>query len=414
MITVLSVFGTRPEAIKMAPVVAELQRHADDVRSVVCSVGQHRQMLDQVLELFSIVPDFDLNLMEPDQRLPQLTSKLFAAMDRVVEEVRPDWILAQGDTTTVFVAAMTAFYHHVSFGHVEAGLRTGDIRQPFPEEVNRRIADLVADVHFAPTMGARDALLAEGCADRNIYVTGNTVIDALYNVAARDCSWDAGALATIPRDRRLVLITAHRRESFGEPFREVCLAIRDLARRWADDGVHFVFPVHLNPNVRKPVMEILSGLDNVSLIEPLDYLSLVHLMKRSVLVLTDSGGIQEEAPAFQLPVLVMRDLTERPEGLSTGLVTIVGTDRHRIVTEANRVLARSPHAASPEPRDNPYGDGRAASRIVSVLRQRSTTRVTDNRAAENRKAESADERSIDVAAHCAVTSARVFAAHPFD
>jgi len=371
MITVLSVFGTRPEVIKMAPVIRELERYPEEIRSVVCSVGQHRQMLDQALELFGIAPDFDLNLMQADQRLPQLTARLFQALDGVFESVKPDWVLAQGDTTTVFVAAMEAFYHRTAFGHVEAGLRTGDKQRPFPEEVNRRIADLVADAYFAPTEHARQALLNEGCVDENIHVTGNTVIDALYDVAARDYRWDAGPLASIPTGGRLVLITAHRRESFGPPFRDLCLAIGDLARRHASDNVHFVYPVHLNPNVRQPVAALLSDVSNVSLIEPLDYLSLVQLMKRSVLVLTDSGGIQEEAPALGVPVLVMRESTERPEGLATGLVTLVGTDRQRIVAEAEKILkaARLPADAD---RVSPYGDGHAAKRIVSVVRRRGT------------------------------------------
>jgi UDP-N-acetylglucosamine 2-epimerase (non-hydrolysing) len=370
MITVLSVFGTRPEAIKMAPVIKELERYPDTVRSLICSVGQHREMLDQVMDLFDLVPDYNLDLMEADQQLPRLTARLFAGLDTVIGEVKPDWVLAQGDTTTVFVAAMNAFYRGAAFGHIEAGLRTGNRRQPYPEEVNRRIADLVADAYFAPTTRARDALLAEGCPERDIHVTGNTVIDALYDVADREYRWESGPLAPIPQNRRLVLITAHRRESFGPPFRELCLAIRDLALRFAESQVHFVYPVHLNPNVREPVMSLLSDIDNVSLIEPLDYLSLVHLMKRSTLVLTDSGGIQEEAPAFQVPVLVMRDTTERPEGLATGLVTLVGTGRDRIVEEASRILSVPQRPTVGIRGPSPYGDGRAARRIVSVLRER--------------------------------------------
>jgi UDP-N-acetylglucosamine 2-epimerase (non-hydrolysing) len=372
--TVLSVFGTRPEAIKMAPVIKELERHPKYIRSVVCSVGQHRQMLDQVLQLFQIQPDHNLNLMQTDQSLSQLTASLFTGLDKVLTKVRPDWVLAQGDTTTVFVAAMEAFYHRTAFGHVEAGLRTGAKWQPFPEEVNRRVADIVADVYFAPTAVARQALLAERCPDSDIYVTGNTGIDAFHEMAARDYRWESGPLAQIPVDRRLVLITAHRRESFGGPFRDLCLAIRDLASIFASENVHFVYPVHLNPNVREPVNTILARLPNVSLLEPLDYLSLVHLMKRSVLVLTDSGGIQEEAPGLQVPVLVMRETTERPEGLATGLVRLVGTDRTRIAAEAERIL-RAPASRSSTFEGSPYGDGKAASRIVSVLLQRSAAPV---------------------------------------
>jgi UDP-N-acetylglucosamine 2-epimerase (non-hydrolysing) len=371
VLTVLSVFGTRPEAIKMAPVIKELCRHPDRIRSVTCSVGQHRQMLDQVLDLFGIVPDYDLNLMRDDQSLSQLTASLFTGLDAVLREVQPDWVLAQGDTTTVFVTAMQAFYQRIPFGHVEAGLRTGDKHRPFPEEVNRRIADIVADVYFAPTARARQALIAEGCAEGDVHVTGNTVIDALHEIAARDYQWESGPLAGIPRDRRLVLITAHRRESFGRPFRELCLAIRELANKFAHDNVHFVYPVHLNPNVRGPVTAILSESSNISLLEPLDYLSLVHLMKRSVLVLTDSGGIQEEAPGLQVPVLVLRETTERPEGLATGLVELVGTDRHSIVAAAERILRAPDHLRSTHSAVSPYGDGKAAGRIVSILLERS-------------------------------------------
>jgi len=354
----------------MAPVIKELERFPGAIRSVVCSIGQHRQMVDQVIDLFGLVPDYELDVMEADQQLPQLTAKLFTALDSVIAKVKPDWILAQGDTTTVFVVAMEALYRGTAFGHVEAGLRTGNRRQPYPEEINRRIADLVADAYFAPTERARDALLTEGCPAGDIFVTGNTVIDALYDVADRDYRWNDGPLAAVPQDRRLVLITAHRRESFGPPFRELCLAIRDLAGTFGDRGIHFVYPVHLNPNVRQPVMSLLSDVPNVSLIEPLDYLSLAHLMQRSVLVLTDSGGIQEEAPAFQIPVLVMRDTTERPEGVATGLVTLVGTNRHRIVEAAASVLSKPPRPTVGTRAPSPYGDGKAAGRIVSVLLQR--------------------------------------------
>lgn len=372
MLTVLSVIGTRPEAIKMAPVVKELGRHSGRIRSNLCSTGQHLEMLDQVFNLFKIKPNYDLNLMRHNQSLSSLTAGAFAALDQVVLEVKPDWVLAQGDTTTAFVAAMVAFYHQVSFGHVEAGLRTGDKFRPFPEEINRRIADLVADAYFAPTERARQALLREGCAEKDVYVTGNTVIDAVNEVALREYDWRTGPLSGLPLDRRLVLITAHRRESFGEPFRELCLAIRELAHLFDGEGVQFVYPVHLNPNVRQPVSDILSGLSNVSLIEPLDYLSLVQLLKRSTVVLTDSGGIQEEAPGLRVPVLVMRDTTERPEGIEAGVVKLVGTQCGRIVTETTKLL-RDPiaHAAMANGA-NPYGDGKAAGRIVSVLLARSS------------------------------------------
>jgi UDP-N-acetylglucosamine 2-epimerase len=333
LLTILSVFGTRPEAIKMAPVIRELARHPGEIRSVICSVGQHREMLNQVLPLFGIRLDHDLDVMQPDQSLSQLTAALFTGLVRVVVEEQPDWVLAQGDTTSVFVASMVAYYRRVRFGHVEAGLRTGDKHRPFPEEINRRIADLVSDLHFAPTERARQALLREGCREADVHVTGNTVVDALNDVVARPYDWESGPLAAIPRKEKLVLITAHRRESFGEPFRELCLAIRDLSRRFQDEDVQFVYPVHLNPNVRKPVNDILSGLGNVSLVEPLDYLSLVQLLKRSTVILTDSGGIQEEGVGLRVPVLVMRETTERPEGVEAGAARLVGTRRERIFAE---------------------------------------------------------------------------------
>lgn len=368
MHTVLSVIGTRPEAIKMAPVVQELARYPQQFRSVVCSTGQHRQMLDQVLELFAITPDYDLDLMQHDQRLAQLTARLLLRLDETLEAVRPDCVLAQGDTTTVLAASLTAFYRGIPFGHVEAGLRTGDKRRPFPEEINRRLADTMTDLYFAPTQRARKALLREGCVDTSIFVTGNTVIDALIQVAERDADWRDGPLSGVPSSARYVLITAHRRESFGEQFRQLCLAIRDLAAEF--DDVQFVYPVHLNPNVRQPVGDILSAVNNVSLIEPLDYFWLVQLMKRSTLILTDSGGIQEEAPSLGIPVLVMRDTTERPEGIEAGVVQLVGTDRQRIVSEARRLLTDSAaHAAMALPA-NPYGDGHAAARVVAALVER--------------------------------------------
>lgn len=368
MPTVLSIIGTRPEAIKMAPVIQELARHPDQFRSVVCSTGQHRQMLDQVLQLFDITPDYDLNLMQRDQRLASLTARLITSLDETLETARPDCVLAQGDTTTVLAAALVAFYRGIPFGHVEAGLRTGDKRRPFPEEINRRLADAVTDLYFAPTERSRQALLREGFSDDTIFVTGNTVIDALLQVAARDASWSAGPLGEVPCADRYVLITAHRRESFGEQFRQLCLAIRDLATAFRD--VRFVYPVHLNPNVRQPVGDILSSVSNVSLIEPLDYFWLVQLMKRSTLILTDSGGIQEEAPSFGIPVLVLRETTERPEGIEAGVVKLVGTDRERIVSEAQRLMTdREAYAAMASPA-NPYGDGHAAERIVAALREK--------------------------------------------
>jgi UDP-N-acetylglucosamine 2-epimerase (non-hydrolysing) len=362
---VLSVIGTRPEAIKMAPVVRELARRGDEITSVVCVTGQQREMLDQVLASFEIRPNHDLNVMRPNQLLSDLTSILFSGLDPVVRELKPDWVLAQGDTTTVLVASMVAFYNRARFGHVEAGLRTGDKHHPFPEEVNRRVADVVADAFFAPTERARQALLLEGAAPEKVIVSGNTVVDALLAIAARPFDWASSPFAILGGDASLVLVTAHRRESFGEAFEAMCLALRDLAARFTDK--HFVYPVHLNPNVRQPVRKILSGIANFHLIEPVDYLTMVQLMKRACLILTDSGGVQEEAPSFGVPVLVMRETTERPEGVEAGVVKLVGTQRDRIVTEASKVLAMPSRGGDCKRGPNPYGDGKAAPRIVDFL-----------------------------------------------
>ena len=338
MLKVLTIIGTRPEAIKLAPVIQELGRLGDEVRSVVCVTAQHREMLDQILDLFAIRPDYDLDLMRPDQDLTQLTANLLGGLSPVVDEVRPDWILAQGDTTTVLASALTAFYRKIPFGHVEAGLRTGDLDHPFPEELNRRVADSVASLLFAPTEQNRRILLSEGIPNKRILVTGNTVVDALMEISAQPGDLTSPPLCDLPDDQELVLITAHRRESFGPQLREICFAIRELALRFRNAGVHFVYPVHPNPNVRQPVSEILSGMANVSLIAPVDYKAMVQLMKRSILILTDSGGIQEEAPSLGVPVLVMRQSTERPEGVEAGVVRLVGTDRASIVGAASYLI----------------------------------------------------------------------------
>jgi UDP-N-acetylglucosamine 2-epimerase len=367
MLTVLSIMGTRPEAIKMAPVIKELDKYKNQVHSLVCVTGQHREMLDQVLTLFDIQPDYDLGVMRPDQALSQLTAELFSGLDSTVKGAKPDWILAQGDTTTVLVASLVAFYERIPFGHVEAGLRTGDLSQPFPEEMNRRIADSIAHLHFAPTERNRQALLLEGRPADNIIVTGNTVIDALLSIVAMPFDWSSGPLAGIPNDGKIILLTAHRRESFGIPLKEICLAIKELAHQFQSQGIHFVYPVHMNPKVRHAVEKILSNIDNVSLIEPLDYLSLVHLMKGSLLIMTDSGGIQEEAPSFGVPVLVMRKTTERPEGVDAGVSKVVGTEKTRICEEAERLLTDPAAYATMSKGINPYGDGKAAGRIVSSL-----------------------------------------------
>lgn len=362
MQTILSVIGTRPEAVKMAPIVQALARQPQRVLSIVCVTGQHREQLDQVLHAFDIVPDYDLNLMQPNQSLSTLTARLLEGLSAVAGEVRPDWVLAQGDTTTVMVAGLVAYYQRLRFGHVEAGLRTGDKFQPFPEEINRRMADLLADACFAPTETARAALLAEGIDPARVFVTGNTVVDALQTMAERPYRGDA--LPIFEVGERVVLVTAHRRESFGAPLRSILQGVRALALRYPT--LRFVYPVHLNPNVQAPAREILSGLDNVHLLPPLEYPALVHLMQRAVIILTDSGGIQEEAPAFGVPLLVLRDKTERPEGIAAGVARLVGTDAARIEAEAARLLddeaARQAMRAA-----NPYGDGQAAARIVAHL-----------------------------------------------
>ena len=324
-------------------------------------------MLDQVLSLFDIKYDYDLNIMKPDQALSQLTAALLSAIDPIVSDVKPNWILAQGDTTTALAAALTAFYHRIPFAHVEAGLRTGDLVEPFPEEMNRRIADSLSEILFAPTERNRLNLLQEGISDKKIVVTGNTVIDAMLEIASRPFDWESGQLAETFSKEHVVLITAHRRESFGQPLMEICAAIKALSSAYLSSDIQFVYPVHMNPNVQEPVERILSNLPNVSLIKPVDYISLVHLMKRATVILTDSGGIQEEAPSFGVPVLVMREKTERPEGIDAGVVKLVGTDRNRIVAETKRLLDDPKARTAKSKIANPYGDGKAAPRIVSSL-----------------------------------------------
>ena len=365
---VLTVFGTRPEAIKMAPVVKALEASSVlDAR--VCVTSQHRQMLDQVLELFAIRPEWDLNIMRAGQTLNDITSGVLAGMDGVFEAWRPDRILVHGDTTTTFAASLAAYYRKIPVGHVEAGLRTGNRYSPWPEEMNRRLTGALADLHFAPTEGARRNLLAENTPEGEVYVTGNTVIDALFLtrdrlLADRDQVRRYDERFAFLGDKRLILVTGHRRESFGEGLRSMCLALADLAAR-GDTAV--LYPVHLNPNVKGPVHEILGGLPDIHLIEPEDYLPFVYLMNRSFLIVTDSGGIQEEAPSLGKPVLVTRDTTERPEAVEAGTVIMTGTDRARIVAEAERLLDDAGHYDRMSHAHNPYGDGHAASRIVRYL-----------------------------------------------
>lgn len=367
MLTVLSVIGTRPEAIKMAPVLRALNGYASQFNSIICVTGQHREMVDPVLTLFGIRPHFDLDVMEHDQTLPALTANLIARLSPIIEETAPDWILAQGDTTTVFAIALNAFYHKIKFAHVEAGLRTGNLAQPFPEEMNRRFADSIAALHFAATSQNRENLLREGISHNTIVVTGNTGADALLWAAGMPYDWSAGPLQQIPAEKPLVLVTAHRRESFGEPLREICFAIRDLASQYAECGIQFVYPVHPNPNVQRAMFEILAGISNVSLLEPLDYLSMVHLMKRCILVLTDSGGIQEESASLRVPVLVLRETTERVEGIEAGLAKLVGTTREPIVATASALIQEPRLRQQMVTSSTPYGDGKAAQRVVEAL-----------------------------------------------
>ena len=374
---VLLVFGTRPEAIKMCPLVKEFQKYPGDFETLVCVTGQHREMLDQVLHIFGVEPDFDLNIMKQGQDLFDVTSRVLVGMRDVLDKANPDVVLVHGDTTTSMAAAMAAFYRQIPVGHVEAGLRTHNIYSPWPEEMNRQITGRISTYDFAPTPLSRQNLLDEGVDPEKITVTGNTVIDALHwvveNVMEKGYIPKDPSVAALPRgDRRLVLITGHRRENFGEGFISMCTAIRDLAIKYPE--VDFVYPMHLNPNVRKAVGEVFGSEisrqarndkgGNLFFIEPLDYLDFVYLMSRSYLVLTDSGGIQEEAPGLGKPVLVMRDTTERPEALEAGTVRLVGTDYERIMAEVSALMDDPAHYRAMSQAVNPYGDGKACPRIV--------------------------------------------------
>ncbi|NMB89814.1 MAG: UDP-N-acetylglucosamine 2-epimerase (non-hydrolyzing) [Chloroflexi bacterium] len=366
---VLTVIGTRPEAVKMAPVIRLLAR-TPGVEAQVCITAQHRQMLDQVLRLFHITPDVDLDLMQPNQSLAGLTAAILTHLDPVLTRLAPDWMLVQGDTTTVLAAALLAYYHHIRVGHVEAGLRTGDKLQPFPEEVNRQIAGVLADLHFAPTQHSRQNLLREGVPDGRIVVTGNPVIDALDSIVQRPAPPEVDELLARcqvgPGGRRLVLVTAHRRENFGAPLENICAALRRIAAHYPDT-LQLVYPVHLNPNIQGPVRQRLSGVDNITLLDPLDYLPMVHLMRRAALVLTDSGGIQEEATAMGIPTLVLRRITERPEGIQAGVLKLVGADSQAIYQETCRLLDDPAAYRSMSQARNPFGDGHAAEHIVQAL-----------------------------------------------
>jgi UDP-N-acetylglucosamine 2-epimerase (non-hydrolysing) len=371
---VLSVFGTRPEAIKMAPVVRKLACLPDSFSSTVCITAQHRQMLDPVLSLFDIRPEYDLDIMKPGQDLFDVTCNVLQGIREVLEKERPDVVLVQGDTTTTMATALAAYYSGVTVGHVEAGLRTHDKRAPFPEEINRTIAGVVADVHFAPTEASRENLLREGTPPEKIFVTGNTVIDALLSVSSRierDPALRDGLDAEfsfLDGKKKLILVTGHRRESFGQGFEQICLALADIAR--CDPEVEILYPVHMNPNVREPVNRLLGGgrAASIRLIEPVDYLPFVYLMKRAYLIITDSGGVQEEAPSLGKPVLVMRERTERPEAISAGTARLVGTTREKIFAETVRLLTDANAYRTMSRAHNPYGDGRASERIIDVLK----------------------------------------------
>lgn len=383
---VMLVFGTRPEAIKMAPLVKAFEQYADDFKTIVCVTGQHREMLDQVLRLFDITPDYDLNIMKQGQDLYDVTSRVLLGMRDVLHEAQPDVVLVHGDTTTSTAAALAAFYQQIPVGHVEAGLRTHNVYSPWPEEMNRQITGRIATYNFSPTPLSRQNLLEERVSEQSIIVTGNTVIDALYWVVDKikgdealstelkavlaAAGYDVDRIHDSESNRRLVLITGHRRENFGEGFINMCTAIRDLAQKYPE--VDFVYPMHLNPNVRKPIHEVfgadLSGLGNMFFIEPLEYLSFVYLMEMATLVLTDSGGIQEEAPGLGKPVLVMRDTTERPEALEAGTVKLVGTDYTKIMSEVSSLLDDAAYYDTMSKAVNPYGDGKACERIVDFIR----------------------------------------------
>ncbi|HAV5431790.1 UDP-N-acetylglucosamine 2-epimerase (non-hydrolyzing) [Acinetobacter baumannii] len=370
---VLLVFGTRPEAIKMAPLALKLQQNIEGFETKVCVTGQHRQMLDQVLELFNLKPDFDLNLMKPGQTLSDVTSGVLKGLEQVFEQWLPDVVLVHGDTATTFAASLASYYHKVKIGHVEAGLRTGDLYSPWPEEANRQLTGVLANYHFAPTKSSYHNLIKENVDPETIIVTGNTVIDALLQVKDK-VEQDEALIQKFEREfkfldknKKLVLVTGHRRENFGQGFLNICTALANLAKKFSD--IQIVYPVHLNPNVQRPVNELLAGIDNIFLIQPQDYLPFVYLMNRSYLILTDSGGIQEEAPSLGKPVLVMRDTTERPEAVDAGTVRLVGTDVSTIEKSVSELLENTSVYNTMAAAHNPYGDGTSCQQIIDFLRR---------------------------------------------
>ena len=365
-IKVMTVFGTRPEAIKMAPVVLELAKHPDTILPVVAVTAQHREMLDQVLNLFAIHPDYDLDIMAAGQTLFDITTRAMMGLDKVLTEEKPDLVLVHGDTTTTFAGALAAYYHQTDVGHVEAGLRTHNKYSPFPEEMNRHLTGAIADLHFAPTDTSEKNLLSEATDPKKIFVTGNTVIDALHHTVREDFHFDEPLLQKIDYAKhRVVLVTTHRRENLGEPMRHVYKALKQLVDEFPD--IEVVFPVHKNPKVREVVRQELGGIERVHLIDPLDYEPFANLMHRSYLILTDSGGVQEEAPALGKPVLVLRDTTERPEAVAAGTVKLIGTDRSRVYSEAKGLLTDAAEYSRMAESCNPYGDGKAARRIVQAI-----------------------------------------------
>lgn len=362
---VLCIFGTRPEAIKMAPVIAALNEYPTQINPVICVTGQHREMLDSVLKLFSIHPHYDLNIMQKNQNLADLTANLLTQLTLVIHNEMPDWVLVQGDTTSAMVGALAAFYQRIKVGHIEAGLRTGDKFHPFPEEINRKLITTISDLHFVPTQQAKENLLLENISSSTIFITGNTVIDALLSTAGQSYSWDDNTLANTLHDKRILLVTAHRRENWGQPLQNICYAIKEITSCYKD--IHVVYAVHMNPNVQQVVYSLLNDITNVTLIGPLDYLPFVHLLKRTYLLLTDSGGLQEEAPALGIPVLVLRETTERPEAIESGTARLVGTNVKNIVENIKQLLD-DPQSYHKMTRSiNPFGDGYASKRIVDCL-----------------------------------------------
>ncbi len=370
---IMPVIGTRPEAIKLAPVIKELERYPEEFKVVPVVTAQHRQMLDQVLHLFDISFAYDLDIMENNQSLSSVTAKIIENFNPVVKREKPDWILIQGDTTTTFISALVSFYHKIRIGHIEAGLRTHNKYHPFPEEINRRLASVLSDFHFAPTERAKNNLLSEGIPEQNIFVTGNTVIDALLMILEnlkKDKSKLQNLNSQFPflsSNSKFILVTAHRRENFGEPLQNICLALKEIIEY--DHNVEVIYPVHLNPNVQEPVNRILKDNERIHLIDPLDYQSFVWLMEKSYFILTDSGGVQEEAPSLGRPVLVLREITERPEAVEAGTARVVGLDRDRIIQEAQRLLDDETLYEKMARAVNPYGDGKASKKIVEVLRR---------------------------------------------